>query len=204
MVRALIIVDVQNDFCEGGALGVDGGSAAAAGIARLLGSEEGAAFSTVLATQDWHIEPGSHFSAEPDFVDSWPVHCVAGTPGAALAPALAEARGHVDALVRKGRYEAAYSGFEGRVVSAEETDRPEPGPSDELPGAPLAAWLRSRDVTELSVVGIATDFCVRATVLDALREGFDVTLLAGLTAAVHPENVPTVLEELRAAGAVIA
>ncbi|WP_291277881.1 isochorismatase family protein [Galactobacter sp.] len=202
MAGALIIVDVQNDFCEGGAMGVSGGAAVAGAVADLV--TDGATFDLVLATQDWHIDPGTHFSETPDFVDSWPVHCVAGTSGAQLHPALTPASERIDAYVRKGRYEAAYSGFEGRVISGDEASAPEPGPSDTVPGTPLAAWLRERGVTDVTVVGIATDFCVRATALDAVREGFDTTALRELTAAVHPENTPAVLEELAAAGVRIA
>ncbi|MGO1320519.1 MAG: isochorismatase family protein, partial [Galactobacter sp.] len=133
--------------------------------------------------------------------DTWPVHCVAGSSGAQLHPALAAVANQIDAYVRKGRYEAAYSGFDGRVVAGEEMTAPEPGPSDMMPGMPLAAWLRSRAVTEVTVVGIATDFCVRATALDALKEGFGTRVPAELTAAVHPDNTPRVLKELVGAGA---
>jgi nicotinamidase/pyrazinamidase len=177
-------------------MGVDGGNAVAQGIADLLSADHG--FDLVLATQDWHIEPGSHFSTAPDFVDSWPVHCVAGSHGAALNPALAPVTDKIDAMVRKGRYEAAYSGFEGRVVTGSEAEAPEPGPTDPLPGVPLAAWLREREVTGVTVVGIATDFCVRATALDAAAEGFRTTVDASLCAAVHPDNVESVLEEFTA------
>lgn len=179
-MKALIVVDVQVDFCEGGALGVGGGNAVADAIAQLIASEHG--YDHVVATRDHHIDPGDHFSDAPDFVDSWPPHCVVGTPGQDLHPAL---RGiDFDAVFDKGSYAAAYSGFEG-----------------DADGVSLADWLRDRDVTCVDICGIATDYCVRATVLDAVREGFDTTVLADLTAAVHPESGGRVLAELTRAGA---
>jgi len=226
MSSVLIIVDVQNDFCEGGSLAVTGGAAVAAGIVSLLADGPVAAgFDTVVATQDWHIAPGTHFAAAgagPNFLDTWPVHCVAGTEGAALHPALAPVTRHIDAYVRKGRYEAAYSGFEGWALEAPGRTPPdaartgeaggspdvaaaaEPGPGEPLPGVPLAQWLRQRGLDRVSIAGIATDFCVRATALDAAAAGLDVTLLPALCAAVHPDGVPSVLAELEAAGVRIA
>lgn len=205
MASALIIVDVQNDFCEGGSLAVQGGAAVAAGIAQLLSDGAASAgFDHVVATQDWHIDPGAHFSATPDFVRSWPVHCVAGTPGAAWHPVLAPVADQVEAWVRKGRYEDAYSGFQGRALAPHAAEAAEPGPGDPLPGQPLADWLAERGVTQVSVVGLATDFCVKATALDAARLGLDVTLHSGLVAGVHPEHEDEVFAELRAAGVSVA
>lgn len=182
MTRALIVVDVQVDFCEDGALGVDGGNAVAEQVAAFLALEPG--YAQVVATRDHHIDPGSHFSEAPDFVDSWPPHCVVGTPGQELHPDL---RGVAfGAIFDKGSHEAAYSGFEGSVGGGADGDR-------------LAPWLRDHGITEVDVVGIATDFCVRATALDAAREGFATRVLGGLTAAVHPGGVPAVVEELAAA-----
>jgi nicotinamidase/pyrazinamidase len=185
MRRALIVVDVQNDFCEGGSLPVSGGAEIAAGITDLIGSAA-PAYRHVVATRDHHIAPGDHFSAEPDFVRSWPHHCVAGTEGVGFHPnfAPAVASGAVDACFDKGAYAAAYSGFEG---------------SDET-GTGLAQWLRAREVTEVDVVGIATDHCVRATALDAAREGFTTRVLLDLTAGVARGTVDTTLRELSAAG----
>ncbi|MBB1509560.1 isochorismatase family protein [Tessaracoccus sp. MC1756] len=178
MARALIVVDCQVDFCEGGALGVEGGNATAEGIAELLASRHG--YDYVVATRDHHIDPGTHFSPTPDFVDSWPPHCVVGTAGQQLHEALRTYP--FDAVFDKGSYRAAYSGFEGTI-----------GAHDD--GVGLAQWLGEQGVTRVDVVGIATDYCVRATSLDAAREGFDTTVLSRLTAAVHPANVPAVAEE---------
>ncbi|AXH94843.1 isochorismatase family protein [Ornithinimicrobium avium] len=190
MSRALIIVDVQNDFCEGGALAVEGGTAVAAGVGEHLRAH-GQDYSTVVATADWHIDPGDHWSAEPDYRTSWPVHCRAGTPGAAFRAELAPALGHVQAVFRKGEHEAAYSGFEGATE--------EPGRR-----TGLAEWLREREVREVDVVGIATDHCVRATALDAVRKGFGTTVLLDLVAGVAPDTAQAALEELRAAGVTLA
>lgn len=177
-MRALIIVDVQNDFCEGGSLAVAGGSAVARGITELLASGE---YDHVVATQDYHVDPGGHFSTDPDFVDSWPPHCLAGTGGADFHPDLDTAP--IEAVFRKGAYSAAYSGFEG---SAE--------------GLGLLEWLRSRGVDEVDVVGIATDYCVRATAGDAARAGLRTRVLTGLTAGVAPQSTATALSELQDAG----
>ncbi|GLH95788.1 nicotinamidase [Phytohabitans aurantiacus] len=179
MGRALIIVDVQNDFCEGGSLAVEGGAGVAAGISAALAA---GSWDHVVATKDYHVDPGAHFGNPPDFVDSWPAHCVVGTPGSDFHPALATDR--IEAVFHKGEHAAAYSGFEGH-------DRD---------GAGLAEWLRARDVTEVDVVGIATDYCVKATALDAAREGFATTVLLDLTAGVTPATAEAARSELRAAG----
>jgi nicotinamidase/pyrazinamidase len=180
MSRALIIVDVQNDFCEGGSLPVTGGAAVAAGISLVL-NRAGDRWDHVAATKDWHIDPGAHFSDHPDFVESWPAHCVVGSGGADFHPELDT--GRIEEVFHKGEHAAAYSGFEG--VSAS--------------GASLAEWLRERGVTEVEVVGIATDHCVRATALDAVAEGFATTVLLELTAGVARETTDAALEEFRAA-----
>ncbi|MFE0421693.1 isochorismatase family protein [Streptomyces sp. NPDC058953] len=185
MHRALIVVDVQNDFCEGGSLAVAGGAGVAAAITDLIGAST-PAYRHVVATRDFHVDPGDHFSDTPDYETSWPVHCVAGTEGAGFHPnfAPAVASGAVNAVFDKGAYAAAYSGFEG---------------ADEN-GTGLAAWLRAQGVTEVDVVGIATDHCVRATALDAAREGFTTRVLLDLTAGVSKERTAWVLPELRDAG----
>lgn len=180
MKRALIIVDVQKDFCEGGSLAVTGGAAVAAGISLVL-DKAGDRWDHVVATKDWHIDPGSHFSDHPDYLDSWPRHCVVGTPGADFHPELRTDR--VEAVFHKGEYQAAYSGFEGKTEG----------------GETLASWLRERNVTEVDVVGIATDHCVRATALDARAEGLTTTVLLELTAGVAAGTTAAALEEFRTA-----
>ncbi|MFD4635587.1 isochorismatase family protein [Streptomyces sp. NPDC058284] len=185
MRRALIVVDVQNDFCEGGSLAVAGGADVAAAITELIGQAP-AGYRHVVATRDHHIDPGDHFSDHPDYVDSWPPHCVAGTEGIGFHPnfAPAVASGAIDGVFSKGAYSAAYSGFEG---------------VDEN-GVSLAEWLRSREITEVDVVGIATDHCVRATAVDAAREGFRTTVLLDLTAGVSAATTEAAMAELRSAG----
>jgi nicotinamidase/pyrazinamidase len=178
-MRALIVVDVQNDFCEGGSLAVDGGAAVASAIS---GHVRTASYDHVVATRDHHVDPGAHFSATPDFVDSWPPHCRAGTPGASFHPELDVAP--IEAVFSKGEHAAAYSGFEGA----------EPG------GSGLADWLRARGVDSVDVVGIATDHCVRATALDAAKAGFATTVLLDLCAGVAPESTQRALEQMRSAG----
>ncbi|MGA5079884.1 isochorismatase family protein [Streptomyces griseoincarnatus] len=185
MRRALIVVDVQNDFCEGGSLAVAGGADVAAAVTELIGQAP-AGYRHVVATRDHHVDPGDHFSDRPDFRRSWPAHCVAGTEGVGFHPNFAPAvtSGAVDAVFDKGAYAAAYSGFEG---------------ADEN-GTPLAEWLREREVDEVDVVGVATDHCVRATALDAVREGFRTQVLLDLTAGVSRETTERALEEMRKAG----
>ncbi|MFH9267992.1 MULTISPECIES: isochorismatase family protein [unclassified Streptomyces] len=185
MHRALIVVDVQNDFCEGGSLAVAGGADVAAAITDLIGDAQ-PGYRHVVATRDHHIDPGDHFSPSPDFEHSWPPHCVAGTEGVGFHPnfAPAVASGAIDTVFDKGAYAAAYSGFEG---------------SDEN-GTGLAQWLRDREITEVDVVGIATDHCVRATALDAAREGFVTHVLLDLTAGVSGPTTERALAELRTAG----
>jgi nicotinamidase/pyrazinamidase len=178
MSRALIIVDVQNDFCEGGSLPVSGGAGAAAAISTALAK---GAWDHVVATKDYHVNPGPHFGNPPDFVDTWPVHCLAGTPGSDFHPNLDTDR--IEAVFLKGENAAAYSGFEGHAGSIG-----------------LGAWLRMHDVDSVDVVGIATDHCVRATALDAAREGFHTKVLVDLTAGVAPETTARALDEMRAAG----
>ncbi|SDG23437.1 nicotinamidase/pyrazinamidase [Lentzea fradiae] len=179
MTKALIVVDVQNDFCEGGSLAVAGGAAVAAAISQHIAASS---YDHVVATRDYHVDPGSHFSLTPDFIDSWPVHCVAGSPGASFHPELDVAA--IEQVFSKGRFAAAYSGFEA------END--------------LAGWLTDKGVTEVDVVGIATDHCVRATALDAHRSGFRTRVLVDLTAAVAPTTRDAAVEELLAAGVVVA
>jgi nicotinamidase/pyrazinamidase len=181
-VRGLVIVDVQNDFCEGGSLAVAGGAATAAKISRYLAAD-GVGYGHVVATRDYHIDPGSHFSPRPDFANSWPPHCVVGTHGAEFHPDFNMSR--VETVFSKGKHEAAYSGFEG---------------ADDA-GVPLAAWLREQGVDSLDVAGIATDYCVRATTIDAVAEGFGIRVLLDLTAGVDPTTTAEAIEAMREAGA---
>jgi nicotinamidase/pyrazinamidase len=172
-VRALIVVDVQNDFCPGGALAVSDGDAVVEQVNRLASE---APF--VVATRDWHPPDHGSFAEQGG---PWPVHCVAGDSGAELHPGID--RGLVDAVIDKGQAvdNEGYSGFEG-------TD--------------LEELLRSRGVDAVDVAGLALDYCVRATALDAKRAGFDVTVHRGATRAVEvaPGDGERAVAELRAAG----
>jgi nicotinamidase/pyrazinamidase len=180
-VRALIIVDVQNDFCEGGSLAVAGGAEVARDISALLATPDNG-YAHVVATQDFHVDPGKHFSDHPDYAASWPVHCVAGSTGADFHPDLDTRR--VEAVFRKGAHAAAYSGFEG---------------TDDA-GTSLGDWLSQHDVDEVHVVGIATDYCVRATAADAAAAGLRTRVLLGLTASVAPATLTEAVKALLAAG----
>jgi nicotinamidase/pyrazinamidase len=182
-VRALVIVDVQNDFCEGGSLAVTGGAEVARAISQYL---ESGGYHHVVASRDFHIDPGDHFSADPDFVNSWPQHCVVGTGGASFHPDLDTS--HIETVFSKGAHEAAYSAFDGH---------------DEA-GTPLAEWLRERGVDELDVAGIATDYCVRATTISAAQEGFRTRVLLSLTAGVDPTTTAESIDAMLAAGAQVA
>lgn len=188
MKTALLIVDVQNDFCPGGALATARGDEAATRIAELISGTDGQAreYQCAVATQDWHIDPGAHFSEAPDFVDSWPKHCVAGSEGAEIRRPVPTDQ--IDQFFKKGHYTAAYSGFEG-VNDADQG---------------LADWLREHDIARLDVCGIATDHCVRATVLDALKEGFEVRVLQDMCAPVDDARGADALREMQNAGAALA
>jgi nicotinamidase/pyrazinamidase len=182
--RALIVVDVQRDFCEGGRLAVPGGSATAARISAHIESHPDA-YAVVVATRDWHVDPGSHFAregTEPDMSETWPVHCVAGSEGAGWHPHLKLPEGAL--VVSKGEQAAAFSGFEGRTED----------------GRTLTDVLHEHRVDSVDVTGIATSFCVRATALDAAAAGFDTRVLAGLTADVDASVTPATFEELARAG----
>lgn len=178
-MRALVIVDVQNDFCEGGSLAVNGAGSVVRAINALLAGDYG--YQYVVATKDYHVDPGGHFADEPDYASSWPHHCVAGTAGAEFHPELNTTP--IAAVFLKGSHSAAYSGFEGTAG-----------------GTSLADWLSARGVDELDIVGIATDYCVRATAADAARAGFRTRVLVDLTAGVAVESTATALGEMRALG----
>jgi len=188
MVRALFVIDVQNDFTEGGALGVDGGAAVAAGITAYLRANPDE-YDVVFASRDWHHGDdlnGGHFAepgTDPDFVTTWPPHCVGGTPGADYHPALDTTL--IDVHVRKGQGVPAYSIFEG-VTDA---------------GAGFSEALTELGVTAVDVAGIATDYCVRASALDALHAGLTVRVLTDLIAGVAPASSEAALTELSGAGA---
>lgn len=187
MTSALIVVDVQNDFCEGGALPVGGGAELAYAISEILKQWQDAEpehrdYDYVVATRDHHIDPGDHFSDHPDYVTSWPPHCRANSDGAAFHPNLDPQPFH--AIFNKGEYSHGYSGFEGTAQD----------------GSGLADWLRERGVTTLDLVGLATDHCVRATAMDAAHHGFTTRVLLDLTAGVSPQTTQQALHDLRGAG----
>jgi nicotinamidase/pyrazinamidase len=180
-MKALIIVDVQNDFCEGGSLAITGGARVAGAISGYLAAR-GGEYGAVVATRDHHVDPGAHFSDHPDFALSWPPHCVVGTPGVEFHPGFDTSA--VQAVFSKGEHAAAYSGFEGVDPS----------------GQGLGDWLAERGVTEADVAGIATDYCVRATAADAAAAGFGTRVLLPLTAGAAPQSTYQALDALRAAG----
>ena len=190
MAHALIVVDVQNDFCEGGSLAVEGGARVASEISELLHhwtrrDPKAPPYDVVVATKDHHVDPGAHWSSHPDYVDSWPVHCRVGTDGEAFHPNLDPQP--FDAIFLKGEHAAAYSGFEGRT-------------SD---GVDLTTWLQRHRVDLVDVVGIATDHCVRATALDACSHGFETRVLTDLCAGVAPETTEAAILELDRAGVTV-
>lgn len=182
--RALLIVDVQNTFCEGGALGVEGGTAVAEGIAKFV-SEHRDKYALIATTQDWHIEPGEHFAqapAEPDYVNTWPIHGVAGTEEAELHAALSGI--DADIAVKKGQYDHGYSGFDGVTDDDEK----------------LADALRRNGITAVDIVGIAESHCVRASALDARKLGLNVRVISNLTVPVTEDQGVTARAEMAAAG----
>jgi len=190
MTKALFIVDVQNDFTEGGALGVEGGDAVAAGITEYLRTHAGE-YELIVASRDWHDahhDNGGHFAGEagPDFAETWPVHCVAGTPGADYDPGLDT--GAITHHVKKGQGVPAYSLFEGVTDD----------------GRTVAELLAERGILDVDVTGIATDYCVRASALDAIEHGRRVRILTDLVAGVAPATSDAALAELAHAGAELA
>jgi nicotinamidase/pyrazinamidase len=189
MARALVIVDVQNDFTEGGALGVTGGARVAAGVSKLV-AEHPNAYELVIASRDWHNpgeDNGGHFAtdAEPDFRTTWPEHCVAGTQGADYHPDLNTER--IDVHVRKGQGVPAYSVYEGTTDDGES----------------VHAVLERQAITDIDVVGLATDHCVRASAIDAVEHGRRVRVLTDLVAGVTAETSEAALAELAHLGIVL-
>jgi nicotinamidase/pyrazinamidase len=189
MSKALFIVDVQNDFTEGGALGVAGGDAVAERITRYLAAHSGE-YSLIVASRDWHDadnDNGGHFAAgEPDFVDTWPPHCVGGTEGAEYDPGLDTSA--VTHHVKKGQGKPAYSVFEGTTDA----------------GQTVAELLDEHGVIDVDIAGIATDYCVRASGLDAVEHGRHVRVFTDLIAGVAAESSDAALAELAHAGAELA
>jgi nicotinamidase/pyrazinamidase len=188
MARALLVIDVQNDFCEGGSLAVVGGAAVAAAITEVVATHS-RRWDLVVTTQDWHVDPGLHFAPAgeaPDYHDTWPAHCVAGTFGAELHPALHLPAGAL--AIHKGEHHAAFSGFEGHDPA----------------GRTLGGVLDGAGIDEIEVVGLATSYCDRATALDGLAAGYATTLLVDLCADVDPAATPATLAELRQAGVTVA
>jgi nicotinamidase/pyrazinamidase len=185
MSKALFIVDVQNDFTEGGALGVEGGDAVAERITRYLEKHAGD-YALIVASRDWHDadnDNGGHFHPEPDFIDTWPVHCVSGTAGAEYDEGLDTSS--VTHHVKKGQGEPAYSLFEGTTDEGEK----------------VSELLASAGVVDVDIAGLATDYCVRASALDAIEHGRHVRILTDLVAGVAEETSDAALAELAHAGA---
>ena len=193
MNKALIVVDVQKGFCEGGNLPIKGGNAVAERIAALLQTEH--EYAAVAMTMDWHVDPGDHFSMTPDFVTSWPAHCVAGTPDADLHHALRKTTSvtyggnRLGATQRfyKGQHGHGYSGFEGRDAA----------------DVPLHVWLMAHKIEAVDIVGIAYDYCVKATAIDAATRGYDTTVLRDLTVAIAFDTSDTTVELVRAGAKVV-
>ncbi|MDF7663604.1 isochorismatase family protein [Bifidobacterium sp. ESL0763] len=199
--KALIIVDVQPTFCEGGELGVEGGTAVAERIAKYVGAHR-ADYVYIATTQDWHIEPGSHFSEHPDFVDSWPRHGVAGTPNAELMPQIA-ALGVVHHF-KKGQYASAYSGFEGIEDNTDRVQTRDEFATMQKDGKTLAQGLKDAGVDHVDVVGLAESHCVKETALDAKKLGYGVTVFEDMTEPVSAEQGVSARKQMKDAGVRLA
>ena len=191
---ALIVVDVQNDFCEGGSLAVEGGAEVARRISRFV-AENADSYGALVFTRDWHIEPEGHFASqfgeEPNFSTTWPDHCVANTEGAELHPNLELTDEFLE--FRKGMYTASYTGFDGLYTSPDGTVGEEE----------LDEFFADVGIERVDVVGLALDYCVKATALDARKLGYEVNVLADLTAPVAQETGEAAVEELTDAGAMV-
>jgi nicotinamidase/pyrazinamidase len=187
MPRALFVIDVQNDFCEGGALACQGGAQVATSITSYLKAAK-SDYQFVIASRDWHTpnsENGGHFPAQgnqPDFVNTWPLHCLAGESGAEYHPNLDVSL--IDIHIKKGQDQHGYSIFEGVTDSGEK----------------IQDLIQRLEITEVDVVGIATDYCVRASALDAKNFGLSVRVITSLTAGVSASSTEAAIDELVDAG----
>ena len=200
MSKALIIVDVQPTFCEGGELGVEGGNAVAERIAAYVETHRNE-YSYVATTQDWHVEPGRHWSDDPDYVDTWPVHGKAGTANAGLHPAIAALGiGH---HFKKGQYSPSYSGFEGLEDNTDRIPTREEVAADLTAGRTLANALEAAGITRVDVVGLAESHCVKETALDARKLGYETHVIEELTEPVSEELGVDARRQMREAGVVL-
>ena len=200
MSKALIIVDVQPTFCEGGELGVEGGNAVAERIAEYVETHRNE-YSYVATTQDWHVEPGRHWSDDPDYVDTWPVHGKAGTANAGLHPAIAALGiGH---HFKKGQYSPSYSGFEGLEDNTDRIPTREEAAADLTAGRTLANALEAAGITRVDVVGLAESHCVKETALDARKLGYETHVIEELTEPVSEELGVDARRQMREAGVVL-
>lgn len=190
MAKALLVIDVQNDFCEGGALACEGGAAVAAKITSYLQSHK-SSYDLVVASRDWHTpnDPNDgHFppdGVQPDYVKTWPLHCIAGTKGAEYHPNLNT--DVIDVHIKKGQSANGYSIFEGSTEN----------------GSSFIQLLKLQHITEVDVVGIATDYCVRASALDSVRAGISTRVISSLTAGVSPASIEKAIDELIDAGVAV-
>ena len=187
MNSAFLIIDVQNDFCEGGALACAGGAAVAKKITDYLKSDK-SNYDYIIASRDWHT-PGDlndgHFPVDglaPDFTKTWPLHCLAGTHGAEYHPNLDTSL--IDIHIKKGQSANGYSIFDGTNES----------------GQSFAQLLSDLEIESVDVVGIATDYCVRASALDSLSHGLRVSVITSLTAGVSPQSTEAAIDEMVDAG----
>jgi nicotinamidase/pyrazinamidase len=191
MSKALFVIDVQNDFCEGGALACQGGAQVAANITTYLKSSK-SDYDFVIASRDWHTPNslnGGHFPTqgnEPDFVNTWPLHCIAGESGAEYHPNLDASL--IDIHIKKGQGKPGYSIFDGITDTGEK----------------LQELIQRLGITEVDVVGIATDYCVRASALDANNFGLQVRVITSLTAGVSAASTEAAIDELVDAGVRVA
>jgi nicotinamidase/pyrazinamidase len=187
MTRALFVIDVQNDFCEGGSLACQGGAATAKNISTFLGAHADE-YDYVIASRDWHDSGntnGGHFASvgeAPNFIDNWPVHCVAESFGAEYHPNLDTE--YIDIHVKKGQGKPAYSIFEAITETGEK----------------FSDLISRLQIQEADVVGIATDYCVLASALDANNAGLKVNVISNLTTGVAAASAEAAIDRLVDAG----